>query len=91
MEIIAFQMIAAFLFSQVRPFQIDKYAVSTSAFRKFVRATKFKTEAEKFGWSFVLEPFVSEKVKAGIKESVQVTLCALWFLFGLNFGQPCMA
>ena len=57
----------------MKPFQIDKYAVTAAAFRKFVRAAKYKTEAEKFGWSFVLEPFVSEKVKAGIKESVQVS------------------
>jgi formylglycine-generating enzyme required for sulfatase activity len=38
-----------------RPFAMDKTAVTVGQFRQFVRATKHKTEAETFGWSFVLE------------------------------------
>ena len=35
------------------PFFISKYAVTNEQFAGFVRAVKFRTEAERFGWSFV--------------------------------------
>jgi len=35
------------------PFYMDRYPVSNEQFREFVRATEYKTEAERFGWSFV--------------------------------------
>jgi formylglycine-generating enzyme len=37
----------------VGPFWIDRYAVSNARFGAFVEATKYVTEAERFGWSFV--------------------------------------
>src|SRR5690625_5157494 len=37
----------------VKPFYMDKYAVTNAQFAEFVDATGFKTEAEQFGWSFV--------------------------------------
>jgi len=43
----------------VKTFRIDPTAVSIRQFRRFVKLTKFKTEAEKFGWSFVLRKHVS--------------------------------
>lgn len=54
----------------VKPFVIDKYPVTNENFRKFIRAKKFKTEAEKFGWSFVFRTFVPEKVRSKITQSV---------------------
>lgn len=49
----------------VASFLLDKYPVSNDDFRAFVRSTKYTTEAEKFGWSFVFKSFVgSESVKA---------------------------
>ena len=56
----------------VKPFVIDKYPVTNENFRKFVRAQKFKTEAENFGWSFVFRTFVPEKVRSKITQSVPV-------------------
>jgi formylglycine-generating enzyme required for sulfatase activity len=35
------------------PFYIDIYPVSNREFRKFAEETKYRTEAEQFGWSFV--------------------------------------
>lgn len=35
------------------PFQIDKYPVTNADFAAFVDATGYRTEAERFGWSFV--------------------------------------
>eukprot|EP00755_Sulcionema_specki_P003433 Sspe_Gene.27666::Locus_12030_Transcript_2_2_Confidence_0.400_Length_1351::g.27666::m.27666 len=45
----------------VRPFLIDKSPVTNAQFKRFVRDTKYKTEAEMFGWSFVLSSLASEK------------------------------
>ena len=40
------------------PFYIDKHAVSNARFRRFVEATGYRTEAERFGWSFVFSKYV---------------------------------
>ena len=45
----------------VNSFYIDRTAVTNRAFREFTRATKFKTESEAFGWSFVLENDATEQ------------------------------
>jgi formylglycine-generating enzyme len=38
---------------KVSPFSMDRYTVTNRHFREFVEATGYRTEAEKFGWSFV--------------------------------------
>lgn len=43
---------------RVDPFFMDEAPVTNKEFGKFVRATYYETEAEKFGWSFVLSSFV---------------------------------
>ena len=62
----------------VKPFVIDKYPVTNENFRKFVRAVKFKTEAERFGWSFVFHTFVPNEVRTKITQSVPVNYFALF-------------
>ena len=72
----------------VKPFVIDKYPVTNENFRKFVRAKKFKTEAERFGWSFVFRTFVPEEVRSKITQSVPVGLSSLdisGFFFNICF------
>lgn len=51
-------------------FYMDKYEVSNSEFELFVNATGYVTEAEKFGNSFVMEKYVSEKVLEKIDQAV---------------------
>jgi sulfatase modifying factor 1 len=43
----------------VEPFFLDATLVTNKEFGKYVRATYYETEAEKFGWSFVLSSFVT--------------------------------
>ena len=43
---------------RVDPFFIDEAPVTNKEFGKFVRATYYETEAETFGWSFVLSSFL---------------------------------
>ena len=40
------------------PFQIGACAVTNSEFDKFVKATRYSTEAENYGWSFVFRRFL---------------------------------
>eukprot|EP00536_Pseudo-nitzschia_multiseries_P014255 jgi/Psemu1/214198/e_gw1.678.35.1 len=44
----------------VDPFFLDETLVTNTDFGKFVRATYYETEAEKYGWSFVLETMAME-------------------------------
>ncbi len=37
----------------LEPFWIDQYAVTNDAFHRFCEQTGYRTEAERFGWSFV--------------------------------------
>lgn len=44
-------------------FQIDETSVTNAQFQRFVQATGYVTEAEKFGWSFVFHYFLDEETK----------------------------
>jgi sulfatase modifying factor 1 len=47
---------------RVDPFWIDRTVVTNDQFSTFVETTKYKTEAEEFGWSFVFEGHLSNKL-----------------------------
>nr|XP_006641086.1 PREDICTED: sulfatase-modifying factor 2 [Lepisosteus oculatus] len=55
----------------VGAFKIDRYPVTNADFREFVRAKKYKTEAETFGWSFVFQDFVSEELKSKVTQKIE--------------------
>ncbi|XP_055037050.2 inactive C-alpha-formylglycine-generating enzyme 2 [Misgurnus anguillicaudatus] len=61
----------------VKPFKIDKYPVTNSDFREFVRLQKYKTEAETFGWSFVFQDFVTDELKSKVTKRIE---SAPWWL-----------
>uniref|UniRef100_A0A8C4T354 Formylglycine-generating enzyme n=1 Tax=Erpetoichthys calabaricus TaxID=27687 RepID=A0A8C4T354_ERPCA len=61
----------------IQSFYMDMYEVSNLEFEKFVNATGYLTEAEKFGDSFVFEGLLSDKVKNEIKQAVAA---APWWL-----------
>ncbi|KAL5014398.1 hypothetical protein ScPMuIL_008668 [Solemya velum] len=58
-------------------FYLDKHETSCAEFELFVNATGYVTEAEKFGDSFVMEKYLSEKVLKGISQAVA---SAPWWL-----------
>jgi sulfatase modifying factor 1 len=45
---------------RVEPFFLDTALVTNKDFAKFVQSTYYESEAEKFGWSFVLASFVTD-------------------------------
>ena len=56
---------------EVREFYMDATAVTNEQFRAFRKATGYRTEAETFGWSFVLELFATDIARAASNESVR--------------------
>ncbi len=42
----------------LRPFRLDAHAVTNRRFAAFVAATGYRTDAERFGWSYVFHAFV---------------------------------
>src|SRR2546423_9723500 len=48
----------------VAPFWIDACAVTNEQFNDFVNATGYKTESERFGWSFVFYGHLTPKQQA---------------------------
>lgn len=52
-------------------YSIDETPVTNQHFREFVKDTKYKTEAEAFGWSFVLNSSLSADILALSDRSVQ--------------------
>ncbi|MGR3710788.1 MAG: formylglycine-generating enzyme family protein [Alterinioella nitratireducens] len=53
---------------KLKPFRIGVTTVTNAAFRAFIGATGYRTEAERFGWSFVFHAQVPEAV--GLTEGV---------------------
>eukprot|EP01064_Diplonema_japonicum_P012280 TRINITY_DN19755_c0_g1_i1.p1 TRINITY_DN19755_c0_g1~~TRINITY_DN19755_c0_g1_i1.p1 ORF type:complete len:380 (+),score=86.45 TRINITY_DN19755_c0_g1_i1:42-1142(+) len=49
--------------AKIKPFYLDETPVTNSDFKQFTKETKYKTEAEHFGWSFVLSSLASESVR----------------------------
>ena len=47
----------------IDPFYIDATAVTNVEFAEFVNETKYRTEAEEYGWSFVFHMFIEKQVK----------------------------
>ena len=55
---------------RVNPFYIDACAVTNQQFERFARETGYKTEAERFGWSFVFHMFLRPKARRTAKQVV---------------------
>src|SRR5579883_488067 len=48
---------------RLRPFYIDATAVTNEQFAEFVKATGYKTEAERIGWSYVFGLFLTPRAR----------------------------
>lgn len=56
---------------ELTPFWLDETTVTNEQFNEFVNATGYKTEAERFGWSFV---FTGHLTQAQIERSVRLVV-----------------
>ncbi len=56
---------------EVSDFQVGSAPVTCAEFDEFVSATRYETDAERFGWSFVFHDFVSEATRKSVSQVVQ--------------------
>ncbi|TLS52922.1 formylglycine-generating enzyme family protein [Paenibacillus antri] len=71
----------------VAPFLIDPYAVTNDRFAAFVADTGYRTEAERFGWSFVFHLLVPEEVAKSVTQVPRQT--PWWYtVHGAHWAQP---
>lgn len=68
----------------VDPFWVDEHPVTNAQFAEFITATHYKTEAERFGWSFVFHRHVEPP------EGVQRAVGTEWWLKidGADWAHP---
>jgi sulfatase modifying factor 1 len=69
------------------PFWIDRYSVTKRQFSRFVKATGYVTEAERFGWSFVFHNQLHGKLRANAKQAVQ-GIEWWWRVDGCDWAHP---
>lgn len=53
----------------IAPFYIRTTAVTNAEFRTFVRETGYETDAEKYGWSFVFQNFLPDRLSKRARRS----------------------
>ena len=56
---------------QITEFYMDVHEVSNAEFARFVKDTNYKTEAEKFGDSFVMDYFLSNQTLSTVSQAVK--------------------
>lgn len=72
---------------QLDDFYMDQHAVTNQEFLTFVEATGYKTDAEKYGWSFVFEHLISDNTKKTVTQKVKQTPW-WWVVHGADFKHP---
>ena len=74
------------------PFLMDPTAVSNDQFKRFVQDADFKTEAENFRWSFVLEILASNETinQTDAKHGLGRVASSPWWMgvYGANWRKP---
>lgn len=55
---------------ELAPYYIDETCVTNEQFNAFVNATRYKTEAEIFGWSFVFQGHLTSQQVAAVQQRV---------------------
>ena len=69
------------------PFYMDETAVTNAQFGRFVRAARYITEAELWGWSFVFRDFVTRRAARTVSQIVAETPW-WWKVDGANWRRP---
>lgn len=72
---------------KVDAFYIDPYTVTNAEFKTFIDETQYKTDAERFGWSFVFYKLLSEATLKTVDQKVHQT--PWWYVVqGANWAHP---
>lgn len=74
---------------ELKPFWLGETTVTNGEFGEFVAATRYKTEAEQFGWSYVFHLLVPDKIKRRLGGARQVQNLNWWIaLEGACWSKP---
>ncbi|GMU93790.1 MAG: hypothetical protein AMXMBFR4_28480 [Candidatus Hydrogenedentota bacterium] len=71
----------------LNPFYMDSTSVTNRQFEKFVKATNYRTEAERFGWSFVFHLLIPEETAHKLKTHIP-GMNWWWKVPGSNWRHP---
>ena len=63
---------------ELSPFCLDATTVTNAQFAEFVEATGYRTEAERFGWSYVFHLLVPDKIKRKLRGAREVQGLQWW-------------
>lgn len=74
----------------LRPFYIDPYAVSNADFAKFIDATGYETDANRFGYSFVFHALLSDSTKRTLDMLGRTVMGLEWWynVEGADWAHP---
>ena len=72
---------------RVNSFYIDTYTVTNEQFERFARETNYRTDAERFGWSFVFHMFVGAKARR-TAEQAAADAPWWWVINGAYWRRP---
>jgi len=73
----------------IDPFYISPTTVTNAQFEKFVQATGYETEAEKFGWSFVFLVLLPKSKQRKLRNSMTVQGLNWWYAIeGASWRKP---
>ncbi|MFD2044217.1 formylglycine-generating enzyme family protein [Ornithinibacillus salinisoli] len=72
---------------QVDSFYIDVHTVTNDSFKAFVDDTGYRTEAERFGWSFVFYQLLHTNTAKTVRQKVQQTPW-WWVVEGADWSHP---
>ncbi len=74
--------------ARLAPFYIDACAVTNAQFDAFARAAGYKTEAERFGWSFVFHMFIRSKKARRLAQQAAAEAPWWWVVKGAYWRRP---
>lgn len=72
---------------RVNPFYLDATTVTNRDFTRFVDATQYQTDAERYGWSFVFSAFVRRSVARRVTRAVE-GVPWWWVVEGADWRHP---
>lgn len=72
---------------EVDSFYIDMTTVTNEEFAQFIKETGYKTDAEKYGWSFVFYKLISKETAQQVKQQVHSTPW-WWVVDGADWSHP---
>lgn len=73
---------------KLSPYYMDETTVTNRQFARFVKASGYSTEADRYGWSFVFHQFVPARVARASSPQAVAEAPWWWQVMGANWRRP---